>query len=211
VIGVAARGADRVARVLRTAGQDLRTTQETIVRVAGAIVHRKVVERMSDPGTSHPFWGRGGGIGDRLAARSGGSRARITPGTQVYRVGDTVSTVVGSPDQHIGFLEEGGTVYGRPYLRVPTAAAKTAQGVDRFAGRSIREIAGAFLQRSRRGILWAMRAVGGRAVELLYMLVRSVRIRGRHVFARARADAEPEIARVSNGAVAAVVRKANRG
>ena len=210
MIAVEARGVPEVANRLRRAGRELTAARDRELAAAGALLRRKLGGRMSDPGSTHPFWGRGGGVGDALAARSGGSRARITPGTQVYRSGDTAWTVVGSPDPHIAFLEEGGTIQGNPFLRIPTGAAKTAQGVDRWAGRSIRDIPGAFLQRTRRGALWAMQAFA-RRVTFLYLLVRSVRVRGRHVFARARADAEPEIARRFKGAVETVVRRANGG
>lgn len=203
MIAIEVRGVERLEGSLARLEVELDRAQERAVAAGSVIVREKLVERMSDPGGSHPFFGRTGGAGDTLAARSGQSRARLTPAGQTVRAGDSVFATVGSPDPHVAFLEEGGTINGRPYLSVPLAANQTAQGVDR--GR----LPGGFIIRSKAGNLFVARRKGRNGLELLRMLLRQVTIRGRHVFARARAEAEPEIARRAEAEVNLAVRRAN--
>lgn len=222
MIGVSVIGAERVAQRLVKAGGDVKREQERAVGAAALVVQRELRNRMGIATPSHPFFGRMGS--DRegyLGARSGQSRRKIVAGRPV-RLGSLVTAVVGTGDKHIALLEEGGEITGKQYLRIPLANAQTAQGVDRWTGTSIRDIPGAFLLRTLGGKLFAVRqlsrrdrsgAVVGRnrGLEFLYMLVRKVRIKGRHLFRHARTSAQPEVERLVRGAVTSVVREANRG
>jgi len=111
-------------------------------------------------------------------------------------------------------------VIGKPYLRIPLAAAQTPQGVDRFKNTSIRSIPGAFLLRTLGGKLFAVRQrssrdgagnVTGRnrGLEFLYYLVRNIKVRGRHVFEASRRDVEPQVAALYRNLTTRVVRTAN--
>lgn len=139
---------------------------------------------------SHPLFGVTGAAGDALGARSGFTRRSVT--ARVFDTGPTVTGVVGTPAKHVRIQEEGGTIAGRQYLRIPTVNAQTGAGVDRYLGMSIRDIAGAFLFRSKAGNLWAATRSGG-ALTLLYLLKRSVTLRPRHMFARSLERSRPSI------------------
>lgn len=219
MIGVEIRGAEDVARRLTRGAQELDRGRERELNSAAVLLQKRIRERMSDGGGRHPFFGRTGGRGDTLAARSGSSRRRIILGRARTIAGVTVASV-GSPDRHMRFLEEGGAVIGKPYLRIPLAAAQTPQGVDRFKGTSIRQIPGAFLLRTLGGRLFAVRSLsrrgaGGQAtgrsrgLEWLYYLVRNVKVRGRHIFEASRRDVEPQVAALYRNLITRTVRTAN--
>jgi len=196
MIAIELRGVAELERKLGELERALPGIQERAVREASLLVHRRLKERMSASSGFHPFWGREGAAGEALAVRSGQSRARLTPGGQVLRSGDRVFASVGSPDRHVAFLEAGGTISGRPYLSLPLASSQTAQGVDRLRGKSLRDVPGVFFIRSLAGRLFAAREVGrgrSRRVEFLRLLVRSVTLRGRHLFASTRRQVEPEV------------------
>lgn len=194
--------------------RDFSKALEGVIRRASFLVRSKLLRELNDPPRRDPFWGvMGGRTG--LSVRTGHTRQRISPGGQIYRRGNTITTAVGSPDQHVLDLEEGGTFSaGGGFFRIPTAAAQTAEGADRWAGQSIRNIPGAHLYRnpiSRK--LWAYQVppggLGGAKHVLLYLLVRSVHRRGRHIFARVTAEATPEVERDLGGTVSMQVTKAN--
>lgn len=203
MIGIEIRGATETAQHLVRAAQEASRGIERELNAAAALLQRRIRERMSDGGGSSPFFGRTGGRGDTLATRSGGSRRRIMI-ARARPIGGVMIAAVGSPDRHMRFLEQGGAVIGKPYLRIPLASAQTPQGVDRWKNTSIRDIPGAFLLRTLGGKLFAVRqnssrdasgAVKGRnrGLEFLYLLVRNVHIRGRHVFEASRRDVEPQV------------------
>jgi hypothetical protein len=127
----------------------------------------------------------------------------------VIKTGRGYQAAVGSPDAHVKHLNEGGTVLGKQYLRIPTAAAQLGSGQDRNAGRSIRDIPGAFLQRTRTGKLWAMAPGPGGSVTFLYLLVRQVHHRPRHFLEATAKEMEPEMVSMGLEGVSALVRKAN--
>jgi hypothetical protein len=89
--------------------------------------------------------------------------------------------IVGSPLRQMKLHELGGTITGKPWLRIPTRASQTAAGVDRLAGVSARTIAGGFIFRSKAANLWIAARQGANLV-LLYLLRRSVTLRARHIF-----------------------------
>ncbi len=214
MIAIEIRGVEELERGLATFERQLGEAQERAVRDGSLLANRRLKMRMSDAGGSHPFFGRTGGAGDTLAARSGQSRARITPGGQVVRLGEHYVASVGSPDPHIAFLEEGGTISGSPYLSLPLASSQTAQGVDQLRGRSLRDVPGVFFVRTMGGKLLAAVKSGGprsAAVTFLRLLVRQVNIRGRHIFLRTREEIEPQIAAIAEREVQVAVRSSFGG
>jgi hypothetical protein len=218
LIGLTVTGAAEAATRMTRAAQGAKATQERGLNAAAARVLAALKHRMSDAGGHNPFFGRTGGRGDTLAARSGGSRARLVL-TRAHQAGGVMTAGAGSPDKHVRFLENGGTITGGKLLRIPLAAAQTPQGVDRWAGQSARSIPGAFLIRSHGGRLFIVREQGGKAggggrsrMEFLYQLVKQVRVRGRHVFAGAEHDADAEVrALAGQQVVTQIVRVANGG
>ena len=210
MIGLEVRGVSETQRRLSQVPADLDDAERQTVQQGSIIARRKLVERMSRSGGSDPFWGRRSPEGAYLGSRSGKSRQRLSPGGLAFKVGGRWQSMVGSPDRHIEFLEEGGTISGKQYLRIPTAAAQTAGGSDRNRGRSLRDVPGLFLLRSKRGKLWAaMSTHRGRAITLLYLLVRSVTMRPRGLFAAVAREMEPVLRALGGERVASVVRKAN--
>ena len=214
MISIEISGVEQLERGLASFERGLDQAQERAVREGSLLANRRLKERMSDPGGSHPFFGRTGGAGDTLAARSGQSRARITPGGEVVRVGERVTASVGSPDKHVAFLEEGGTISGSPYLSLPLASSQTAQGVDQLRGRSLRDVPGVFFVRTMRGKLLAAVKSGGprsESITFLRLLVRQVSIRGRHLFLRTREEIEPQVAAIAEREVQVAVRSSFGG
>lgn len=213
MIGFQVRGAERVAANLARAAADAKQLPAQQLMRAGLLVQRELRARVSAPGFSDQFWGRQGGVGATMTGRSGKTRQRIVVGPVLQMPlpgGGSVGTIhVGSPDPHMALQETGGVIQGQQYLRIPTAAAQTAAGVDVNAGRSVRGLAGYFVIRTRTGNLWIVRDRGGRVVDFMYLLKRSVRIRARRIFAVTRFHTEPLISRMFGGAVTQVVRVAN--
>ena len=66
-------------------------------------------------------------------------------------------TASGERVPYAGIHEFGGTVKGRPYLRIPLDAAKTAAGVDRFASPLRQTGAGLFRLQEIKGTLFLFR------------------------------------------------------
>jgi hypothetical protein len=82
--------------------------------------------------------------------------------------------------------------------------------VDRYSGRSARDIPGAFILKSKTGNLWIALRNGKRgALTLLYLLKKSATLRPRHIFARVRDQAQPEVVKITDETISAIVRKAN--
>lgn len=209
MIGLSVRGADKVASRLRGAARDVRSAQELGVRRGTLLVDRALKLELSEKGGQDAFWGKTGSPGDGLAVRSGRTRASVA--SNVFRYGDRVVGVVGSKEAHLKQHESGATVPGtspRGYARIPTAAAQTPSGVDRNAGRSIRDIPGAFLFTSRTGKLWAAVRADKR-LELLYLLVKQVRLRARRIFERTASRQTSHVADAMRSEVSLVVRRAN--
>lgn len=191
--------------------RDFREAMKSALRTASFAIRKSLREKMSKAGGRDPFWGRTTDP-TGLLVRTGGTRARLSPGGRVYEAGKTMTTAVGSPDDHVLQLEEGGTVTPRggfKFLRIPTAAAQTHSGADRWAGQSIRNIPGAFLRTSKSGKLWALRAKGKRGVERLYLLVPSFETRGRHMFRNTTNEMRPEVVRLTGQHLSVAVAKAN--
>jgi len=215
MIGVSVKGAGKALRNLAAAPKSLRLETEGAMRRSVLLVRRMLSTEMTAPENRDAFWGKKGASGNGLSTRSGKTRASLTAGTRIYRNGRTLVGVVGSAEKHLKLHEDGGTVHGtspRGYLRIPTAAAQTAAGVDRFAGKSIKDIPGAFLHRTKQGRLWAVRPRGGPRsgrIEFLYLLLKTVRMRPRRIFARTRDTSRPQVVEITRGAIRTVVQKAN--
>lgn len=214
MIGVQVVGLDQAIGRIRRFGSEIDKAEREQARRGSIQARRLLVARMSRPAPVHPFWGKGSPAGNYLGARTGQSRQRISPGGIVVRTAGGYQAAVGSPDRHIAFAEEGGTISGGKLKRIPTAAAQTPGGADRFAGRSIRDIPGAFLIRSQAGKLWAVQPQGGAKsgrLTFLYLLVPSVKQRGRHLFRETARDLNHAAVASAQPEVARVVRRANGG
>lgn len=239
MIGVTVTGVQHVRGNLTRARTGIRTAQERGVAKSSLLVSRMLKIELSEPGGNDSFWGKTGSRGNGLAVRSGHTRAGITPGGTVIRLGDNVVAAVGSGSEALKRHEKGGTFRGTSpsgYSRIPTRAAQTGAGVDRNAGQSIKAIAGAFLFRSSKGLLWAAvrtyqaasktirgkgqskafmaaqnerigKSVGG--LMLLYLLVKHYTLKPRHIFQRTRDKASPQVTALVGNAVSLVVREAN--
>jgi hypothetical protein len=212
MIGVTVAGVEHVRGNLARARTGVRTAQERGVARASVLVSRMLREELTGQAGSHAFWGKTGAKDGKLAVRTGHTRASITPGGNVIRVGDNVVAAVGSGSESLKRHEAGGTFRGTSpggYFRVPTREAQTAAGVDRWMGMSIRNIPGAFLLRTHAGRLWA--AVGTKnRLTLLYLLVKSITLAPRRIFQRTRTKAQPQCAALVGNAVSLVVREANK-
>lgn len=211
MIGVSVTGVQHVRGNLTRARTGIRTAQERGVAKSSLLVSRMLKLELSQPGGNDAFWGKTGSRGDGLAVRSGHTRAGITPGGSVIRMGDNVVAAVGSASEALKRHEKGGTFSGtspKGFHRIPTREAQTAAGVDRNAGQSIRNIAGAFLVRTMSGRLWAAIAKG-KSLVLLYLLVKSITLKPRHIFQRTRDKASPQVTALVGNAVALVVHEAN--
>lgn len=211
MIGLSVSGGARVTENLRRAKAGVRDAEVTGVRRASLLIERALKTELTQAAEHDAFWGKRGSAGDGLSVRSGRTRASITGGGVAFRVGDRVVGAIGSKEPHLKLHEEGATVRGtspRGWARIPTAAAQTGAGVDRWAGMSIRDIPGAFLRRSQSGRLWALMNDAGRLVAL-YLLVQSVKLRPRAIFARVRRESEPRVVEVMRAEVDLVVRSAN--
>jgi hypothetical protein len=179
VIAVSQNGLDKVAANLargrNSVRQETRSAMERVVRTIEADLKGR---GLSGAKGFRPLFGVTGAQGDSLGVRSGRTRRSIV--ARVLDVGPTVIGLVGSPEKYMRAHEEGATIHGG---RIPTVNAQTAAGVDRYAGRSIRSIAGAFLFRSRAGNLWGAIRQGGRLV-LLFLYPKVIRLRARRVFGK---------------------------
>lgn len=208
MIAIQVKGAEAIEKRLQNAMGDMSRAVERAVARGGLEALRVLKVRMSGKPTSDPFWGRGGAYGDFLGHISGGTVNRLVGG-QVLRHGDVVTTSVGSQDRHLLAHEEGGTFSsGSGFFRIPTAAAKTPKGEDRLKGKSIRGQPGMILMKGATGKLWGV-LHKGKKWTLMYLFVKSIKLRGRHIFARSREDVRPKLEQIGLVEVQAVVRRAN--
>jgi hypothetical protein len=213
VVSVTVKGADRALANLDKAIRDMPRAQERAVSKASILLSKETRNQLTGQKGSHTFFGTTGAPAPHLGVRTGQTRSRITPGGLVFRHGNTVFSVVGSPDRHVLKHEEGGTILGRQFLRIPLAAAQSPSGAERgeFAGRSLRDVPDVFLRRSKAGNLIAWRAIGGGKLKALYLLVRSVTLPARGMFKAVRERVTPEVNAIVGGEVSVVTRAANGG
>ena len=212
MIDVTVRGAEAVEARLAALEGEVGVALERGLRAASFEVRGQLSRMMSARGGTDPFLGKLGAPAPELGVRSGGTRARLTPGGQVYQRGDAYVAPVGSPDRHVRFMEEGGTISGHPYLRVPLAPAQRGSGQDRYGGVSLRHVEGFFPVRSHGGKLFLATERGGkrsRRVEFWYLLVRSTRHEPRRTFKTARDLVEPLVLSLVRAPVELAVGRAN--
>lgn len=203
-------GAQGVAARLQKLGVDLDRAEKSVAVKGSLLVRKHLVTHLTGKGGRDAFWGKTSPSGAFLGGRTGQTRQRLSPGGLAIKHGARWSAAVGSPDAHVRFHERGGTIHGRQYLRIPTRNAQTAGGQDRNAGRSIRDIPGAYLFRSRTGKLWAATwPDGADRPNLLYLLVRSVTHRGRGIFAAVEREVQPLVRALGNAEVRIVTAAAN--
>lgn len=167
----------------------------------------KLFRRLSGHVVDKGFWGKGSPEGPEIGVRSGNTRQMLSPGF-VARVDNTVSASVGHPSQHVADLEIGKLIKptNGKYLRIPTVYAQDPSGNDRNAGRSMLDVPGTKILRTKKGNLFifavpeaSLQALDGgfqlpgttKGVLLkakgklipLYMLVESVKLPEKRIFA----------------------------
>jgi hypothetical protein len=217
VIGIEVRGLARMVGKLVGAASAATAAARRLAGLASVLARRKLVARMSARAPRDPFWGKGSPPGAFLGRRTGQTAARLSPGGLVVQLGNSFRSTVGSPDPHVKLHEEGGTIHGtspRGFLRIPTAAAQSPSGAEqqRFAGRSLRAVAGLFAVRTRGGRLWIAERQGGPGSEritLLFLLKQTARMRPRGIFAAVRAEMERELLALGQVEATLLVAKAN--
>jgi len=161
-------------RALKLGPAQARAMQVTVTRMASDLKRNELTGKAGASG----FWGKTGAGGDSLAVVTGHTRRTIV--SRVFSRALSIIGVIGSPLKSFAMHEFGGTIRGRPYLRIPTAWMKKPSGQDRLSGRSARTLPGTAVFRSRAGNLfvWQRRPTGP---VPLYMLKTSVKLRARHM------------------------------
>lgn len=208
MLAISVKGDLETAARLKGAQSDLARALEAAVAKASIELHGELKSQLSSAGSSDPFLGRRGADPPRLGVRTGATRRRLSPGGRVYKIGNRYESAVGSPDPYMKTHESGGTIHGDPYLRIPLAAAQTPAGQDRNVGRSVRGDTDLFLLKARSGNLFLAKR-SGRALELWYLLKRSVTMPARKMFATVTARMAPRVSKITNGVVEVVVKRAN--
>src|SRR3990170_2390768 len=118
MIAVITRGAMEAATRLDLAVRKTGVALERAVARGSILLSRETRLQLRGKGEDDPFLGRKGAPAPFLGSRSGFAAGRITPGGRVFRSGNMVFSVVGSPDRYVKFHEEGGTISGNQFLRI---------------------------------------------------------------------------------------------
>ena len=114
-------------------------------------------------------------------------------------------------------LEDGGTIKGKPWLKIPTAAAQKDGGADKWAGK---RAPNSWIWPTMTMVNWpnkpkpkhlwivstSIKGAKGK-LTLLYMLTQSVRLRPHHTFATLNTMMEPRLLELGREAMAVVVRE----
>ena len=207
------RGGRETDRAVAQAVDDVVGARKAGMARAAIMTRDALFTAMSGVGIRVPFWGVKSPPGPVLAARSGHTRNALTPG-RVWTVGTTTFASVGHDEPHVKALEFGDTIKPKTgqYLRIPTENAQTASGVDRYTGMSIRAIPNTRLVRTKAGKLWAVRTVGkgaGRHSEYLYLLVRSVKMPKKALFANTAHDIDAKLVSIFETELTVFVKRGN--
>lgn len=216
MIGLELHGAkEAIARIQAlklTADVEARKALGELGQAGRMIMVREILRQ---PQRRDPFWGTmGTGSPFGLGVRSGKTAQRIVGTGQVYEVNGELRTFIGSPDRHMRQLEDGGTVTGTPWLKIPTAAAQKPAGDPRYAANE--KVEGSFIWPTSKMVnfkgeygrpknLWIVRRKGDR-LEKLYMLKRSVTHKAHRAFATLRDMMNGPTERAGNTIAAAVVK-----
>jgi len=218
-LGFSARiGKSSASTRLRRLPKALRASQvsamEQAVRLTEADLKRN---SLSGRKGRDAFWGVTGASGDELGVRSGHMRRSIAAHVFTGMGGLHVTGVVGSPLKQMRIHEEGGTIHGKPWLRIPTRVMQTSAGLDRNAGRSITTIPNTTIIKSRAGNPWVVEVGTARsrlAQEIqgfplmLYLLKAFVKMRARRPFKRCLDRMRPKLRALFSGRFSATVRSA---
>jgi len=215
VIAIEVRGAKELKATLEKAASGVSLASFRNTARATVETRNLLFRGMSGKKVSDSFFGFRSPPGHTLAARTGQTRAALSPG-RVWRLGNESFGAVGHPGAHVKALEEGATV--RPtssqYLRIPLAAALTGGGQDRNVGRSVRGVPGFFLYptkrqresgKARTRNLFIAKSVNGRLV-LWYLLKTEVKMPEKRLFAVTLEQMRPRYLELMGRSVAAVVR-----
>lgn len=209
MIDVQVKGGAELAARFKALSQKIPDLIVRTLTLASLLMREKLVKRMTRTAGYDPFWGKQSPAGEYLGARTGLTVKRLSPGLKVTQSGKTYRTAVGSPDAHVAFFEHGGTIQGRQFLRIPTAAAQSASGAEqgRFAGRSLRDVPGVFLFKSKAGRLWAAEK-RDKKLTLLFLLQRAAKFRPRGIFAAVAAEMHDELDKIGATELRATVQRA---
>jgi hypothetical protein len=202
---VSIRTGAQVARRAREFGGDLNRALATTSTEAGLVLLATWQRRLAGTGT-----------GDTLRSRTGNTRRQLRVSAPRTR-GDDAFVVVGAAGTSGRILrahEEGKTIRPRlrQWLTIPMGAAKTRAGVARGPARSFPD---AFFVRGRGGgqrlfiVREKTKGAGKGSLELLFVLVKRVKLPKRRTAEASKREAEPKIVALFRGAVSLAVRKAN--
>jgi len=131
--------------------------------------------------------------GQPIKVRSGHTRASIRTELRPARL----EAVVGSPVRHIGVLEDGATIkpVTKKVLTIPLPAARTKAGKSRGGARQVgARYEASFWKKSKRGNL-ILFGKQGRRLTPLFLGIKRVVIKGRHVFGQEAARAGATLVR----------------
>jgi hypothetical protein len=166
---------------------------------------------MNAQGPTDKFWGRMGARGDWLGSRTGETRKRLSPAGIVVKQGNKLVCSVGSPDAYVARLEEDSTITSTGKMfRIPTAAAQNGSGQDVNTGRSVLGLGGLRVIKLKSGNSWIVSKNAQGKTIFLYLLKRTVKQRGRHVFERVRAMVDKEADKTLTDAMVFVVEAKKR-
>lgn len=206
----------------------LRAAGRKAMAQATTEIHHDLVTRSLTAKRKESSLFRGGGQGG-LAVDKGRLRASVT--SRVFESGGVVVGVVGTPVTWAPIHETGGTIQGKPWLRIPTVfasrypllvranAGKPVRGhggrfrkASGFALRSIprtAEKAGnalrTFFKKTRGGSLFLFVRDGNKAVPV-YLLKKSVTMPARRPFGQTADRVRPRVIQLFDKAVELVVR-----
>ena len=229
MIGVRVEGATQTAARIAWLAPALQSAMLDGLREVGRRTHNRMKQQLTAAKVRDPFWGVRGGAASTLVARSGALRRSLTPGTNVFRLGESFAVVVGSPLPYAKLHEEGGTI--GPAL-IPTAAAQTQGGDTRFP-LGPRQVPGGFVWPTAKMLAggkmkrvpkykwiattaagpWSRgRGRGASDLVLMYMLKESVKIRARKPFGTVADELRGQIGEIMAGKVSVTVeREMSRG
>lgn len=199
---------------LRARAKAIPPAQTAAMERATLLVHARLLTQMSGAPTYNDLFGRSGAAGRRLGTVTGNAKRTLV--RRVFVRGKTVVGVVGSPEQYVALHEFGGTISGKPLLRIPTKYSKKASGQDVLAGRGARTLSNTRIFRSRKGnlFIWEVDTPRARAspkgIIPLYLLKPSVTYRARGFMKRTLELSSGEVARELGVGVARAVRKGGR-
>lgn len=211
-----AKGSGKVARRLARVPPALKERAHRTMEVAVRLTEGDLkAHALTGKKGQDAFWGVTGATGDALGVRTGHTRRSIATAVFGAFPAGVVGTV-GSALRQMKLHEEGGTITGKPWLRIPTRVMqRPGSGTDALAGKSARSLPNTFILKSKSGNLWIAEGGTPRAKLaqelngvplLLYMLVHSITLRARRPFAGTLARVRGRVGKLFGAMFTATVR-----